>query len=156
MRLKTLAAASLAALALAVVGAGSAGAEDVTVTPWPGLPPNATAVAEAPYESLAPKHNTDPSRAPQQGDTVSSGRAGASGYWKSCTPRFEGQPSILAHGTSCGQASAVIQKVYVKGQEVRPTTIVHAKGWTCELTGRSPRGITCKRGSRVIKAATPG
>jgi hypothetical protein len=90
------------------------------------------------------------------------GSASATSF-TSCEPIFEGQPSILAHGTSCQQAQRVTHKVYVKGQEVQEgSNTLHAIGWTCHLahgagTPSGPeRAITCHRGSKIIKAAIPG
>lgn len=76
-------------------------------------------------------------------------------YYRQCSGLVSSL-SILAHRTSCEQAHKVMQKVYVKSQEVQPTSVLHARGWTCSLDTSEQRAITCRRGSGVIKAPTPG
>jgi hypothetical protein len=77
-------------------------------------------------------------------------------YYRHC-PGLVSSLSILAHGTSCSQARKVMQKVYVKSQEVAPQNgALGARGWTCSLDTSEKRAITCRRGSGVIKAPTPG
>jgi hypothetical protein len=78
------------------------------------------------------------------------------GYYASCGSPFGGV-SIIEHGTSCSQDRAVMQKVYVKSQEVAPVGgVLHARGWACTLDPSQRRAITCRRGSGVIKGPTPG
>jgi len=80
----------------------------------------------------------------------------AHGYYASCGSPFGGT-SIIQHGTSCSQARAVMQKVYVKSQEVAPVGgVLHAHGWSCTLNPAERQAITCRRGSGVIKGPTPG
>lgn len=69
-----------------------------------------------------------------------------------------GGASIIEHGTSCSQAREVMQKVYVKSQEVTPQNgALGARGWSCTLNPYEKRAITCRRGSGVInKTPTPG
>lgn len=82
--------------------------------------------------------------------------APAKGYYASCGRPFGGI-SIIEHGTSCAQARAVMQKVYVKSQEVAPVNgVLHARGWSCTLDPSQRRAITCRRNSGVIKGPTPG
>lgn len=80
----------------------------------------------------------------------------AHGYYASCGSPFGGT-SIIQHGTSCSQAREVMQKVYVRSQEVAPVGgVLHARGWSCTLNPAERRAITCRRGSGVIKGPTPG
>jgi hypothetical protein len=80
----------------------------------------------------------------------------AHSYYVSCESPFGGI-SIIEHGTSCAQAHAVMQKVYVKSQEAAPAGgVLHARGWSCTLNPSERRAITCRRGSGVIKGPTPG
>jgi hypothetical protein len=80
----------------------------------------------------------------------------ARGYYAGCGSPFGGA-SIIEHGTNCPQARAVMQKVYVKSQEVAPVDgVLHARGWSCTLNPAEHRAITCRRGSAVIKGPTPG
>lgn len=80
----------------------------------------------------------------------------ARSYYSSCGSPF-GEVSIIQHGTSCSQARAVMQKVYVKSQEVTPVDgVLHARGWSCTLDQSERRAITCRRGPGVIKDPTPG
>jgi hypothetical protein len=84
------------------------------------------------------------------------GTGDARGYYISCGSPF-GSISIIQHGTSCSQARAVMQKVYVKSQETAPVGgVLHARGWSCTLNPAERRAITCRRGSGVIKGPTPG
>jgi hypothetical protein len=85
--------------------------------------------------------------------------ASARTYYRYCSP-VSGEVEILAHGTSCPQAHRVIQKVYVKGQEYHGSSgILHAIGWSCSLSypqgDQTTRPITCRRGSKMIKAGMP-
>ena len=80
----------------------------------------------------------------------------ARSYYASCGSPFGGV-SIIQHGTSCSQARAVMQKVYVKSQEVAPVDgVLHARGWACTLDPSERRAITCRRSSGVIKGPTLG
>jgi hypothetical protein len=82
--------------------------------------------------------------------------SGARVYYRQCSGLVSSL-SILAHETSCSQARKVMQKVYVKSQEVTPQNgTLGARGWTCSLDTTEKRAITCRRGSGVIKAPTPG
>jgi hypothetical protein len=61
----------------------------------------------------------------------------------SCGSPFGGI-SIIEHGTSCTQARKVMQKVYVKSQEVAPVNgVLYARGWACALNTSERRVITC-------------
>jgi hypothetical protein len=74
----------------------------------------------------------------------------------SCGSPFGGV-SIIQRGTSCTQARKVMQKVYVKSQEVAPVNgVLYARGWSCTLNTSQKRAITCRRGDGVIKGPTPG
>lgn len=61
----------------------------------------------------------------------------------SCGSPFGGI-SIIQHGTSCTQARKVMQKVYVKSQEVAPVNgVLYARGRACPLNTFERRVITC-------------
>jgi hypothetical protein len=83
-------------------------------------------------------------------------------FWTTCAPVAEYQISILAHGVACANAKQTIQRLYVKGQAAPNSDgAVTVNGFRCSLSLRyggpsSPaRPVTCKNGSKRIKAAMP-